>query len=116
MESIGVYDLIQRRILVIRASARAVEPLLTTALARGEREVALDFKGVEGITPSFFDETMLIIQEHSQATAADKFRVILTNLPPHLSPKYEAVGQRHGLSVEESDDGAWVISKIGAGN
>ena len=57
MMTLRIFDLVQKRVLVSRDSARTIQPQLVAALADGLGELVLDLSGVDGFTPSFFDET-----------------------------------------------------------
>lgn len=108
MESVRVYDLLRRRVLVTRESARSIGPTLSEALGRGDGRVELDFSGVEGITPSFLDEALEVIQEQLNDTGGE-LQVLILNAPTRLSSKFEAVGRGRGLSITESPEGRWLV-------
>ena len=111
MTTLKMHEMLGRRVLVTRDSARTMLPKLAAALAEGCGQVALDCSGVAGMTPSFLDETLSII-EQCMATAGNRqLRVTVENPPTELSSKYAAVGRAHNLAVEESSSGAWVISR-----
>jgi len=111
MGTVMIYDLVGKRVLVTRQSARTIDPMLAIAVAEDEGEVVLDFSGVDGITPSFLDEILAIIEKHLRASQEGKFRVIVANPPTRLSAKFSAVGRGRGLSIGESERGAWIITK-----
>ena len=111
MKTVNIYELLQRHILVTRDSARSIQPALAAALANSRGEVALDFLGVDGLTPSFLDETLAIIEECFDGADLTPLRVLVENPPTRLSSKFAAVGRGHGLSIEESDGGDWIISR-----
>ncbi len=111
MRALKVFDLLKKRVLVTRQSARAIEAELGRALAEGQGELVLDFSGVEGITPSFLDETLSVIEEFFQRMNGGEFRVKIENPPTQLSSKFAAVGRGHGLDIRESDGKAWIIFK-----
>ena len=111
MKSIRLYDIIRTRVLVTRESARSVQSYLAAALADAEGEVGLDFSGVAGITPSFFDEILTIIEECIEAVGDSKLQVSMLRPPTLLSSKFEAVGRGHGVAIRESGEDAWIIYK-----
>ena len=113
MGTVRIFDLLRRRVLVTRDSARAIEPCFSAALTEGHGEVVLDFAGVEGMTPSFLDETLSIIEGCTVDIDGQRVHVKIINVPTHLSSKFKAVGKRHALQISESDGGALVISKPG---
>ena len=113
MRTIKIYELLQRRVLVTRGSAREIEPELVAALVEGQGEVEIDLFSVGGLTPSFFDETLAIFEEKMADTNGEQFRLTVRNPPTQLSSKFVAVGRGHGLTVTESESGAWIISKRG---
>ena len=111
MVPLRVYDLLGMRILVTRDSARSIQKQICGAMLDGQGEVVLDFEGVMGITPSFLDETLHIIGECIARTADGRLCVTMKAPPSELSSKYLAVSRGHSLSVRESEDGSWVISR-----
>jgi hypothetical protein len=110
METVSVYGLIQRRALVTRESARMIQDVLADALKRSPGEVALDFRGVEAVTPSFVDEVLTVLAELLSGTGGAKLRVLFLNSPTRLSEKFAAVGRGHHLKMAESEQGAWTIT------
>jgi hypothetical protein len=116
MTSVRLYDLVKNRVLVSRESARAIEPALGSALADGRGQVELNFDGVEGMTPSFLDEILAIIEERLGAAGSEGLRIMVVNPPTRLSSKFVALGRGRQLSVKESDDGAWAITRNGQGD
>ena len=67
MKPLGIYDLLGKRVLVTRDSARAIQQQIAGELLDGRGEVVLDFEGVLGLTPSFLDETLHIVEEWAAA-------------------------------------------------
>jgi hypothetical protein len=110
MKTIKVFELIPRRVLVTRASARSIEPNLAGALTGGQGKFTLDFSGVDGLTPSFLDEVLSILDEHTQDTSGTKYTVTMTNPPTELSSKFAAVGRGHEATIDASPGGSWTIS------
>ena len=112
MRNLNLYDLLNKRVLVTRDSARAIEQDLADALDEGKGTVVLDFTGVEGLTPSFLDETLSIIEECAAASRLSQLQVSILEPPTQLSSKFAAVGRGHHLNVQESNEGSWIISKV----
>ena len=111
MRTIKVFDLIPRRVLVTRASARSIERNLAGALTDGQGKFTLDFVGIDGLTPSFLDEILSILDEHTQDTNGRQYTVTMTNPPTELSSKFAAVGRGHAATIDASPEGIWTISK-----
>ena len=114
MKKVGLYSLFNKRVLVTRQSARDIAPDIDDALATGEGAIVLDFSNVEGMTPSFMDETICVIEERSEARNAAGFSIVMEKPPTRLSSKYAAIGRAHGLEMREDATGAWTITKSGA--
>lgn len=110
MTTVKMYDLERKRILVTRQSARGIEPILCAAMVEGQGQIALDFSGVDGVTPSFLDETLAVIQKCIQTTQGKEFRLLVVHPPTRLSAKFAAVGRARGLSISESESGTWIIT------
>ncbi len=110
MGSSKIFDLVGKRVLVTRSSARELAPDLAAALAEGGGEVTLDFAGVDGLTPSFLDEILAVLEEHIEASGGVRLRVEVTNSPTQLSSKFAAVSRGHGLVAEELEDRTWIIA------
>ena len=110
MGSIKIFDLVGKRVLVTRSSARALAPDLADALAEGGGDVTLDFVGVDGLTPSFLDEILSVLEESVLAFEGVRLRVEVTNSPTQLSSKFAAVSRGHGLVARETGDRTWIIA------
>ena len=111
METLRIFDLIGKRVLVTRGSARSIQSNLAAALSDGEGQVALDFFGVDGLAPSFLDEILSVVEDCIQDTSDNQLQIMVINSPTQLSSKFAAVGRGHGLSIRESGSGTWTISK-----
>lgn len=109
MTTLKIYDLIGKRILVTRESARGIAPALANALEEGCGEVTLNFAGVDGLTPSFLDEVLSVLEESIPLAGEHRLNVILMNSPTQLSSKFAAVGRGHGLVAKELEPGTWTI-------
>ena len=108
--AINTYELVQRRVLVTRGSARSIQGPLSSSIRDGGGKAELDFSGVNGITPSFFDELLSIIDESWSDLPGSELRVIIKAPPTDVSPMLKAVAKVHRLKIEQVDSGAWVIS------
>src|SRR5713226_140537 len=111
METVRIYDLVRRRALVTRDSARLIQRAMAAAFARQPGEVALDFSGVEAVTPSFVDEVLTVLDEILGAAERKNFRVLFLNPPTRLSAKFAAVGRGHRVRMKESEPGSWTITE-----
>ena len=80
-------------------------------VVEGQGQVTLDFSEIDGLTPSFFDEMLRIIEESIPSETLNQFNVTMKNPPTQLSSKFVAVGKGHGLDITELDNGSWVIAK-----
>ena len=88
-----------------RPAARAIEPAMRAALENGA--ITLDTSGVRRIGVSFFDETLLILQELMAEMGDD------VTLVYHEAPSLESLrnlAPNRGMQVSESPSGDWVIS------
>ena len=110
MRTLKIHDFLKRRVLVTRDSARAIQAELKAALIDGQGQVTLDFDGVDGLTPSFLDEILSIIEESTGGKSRSRLQITVTNPPTQLSSKFAAVGRGHGLAIKESDHTSWIIS------
>jgi hypothetical protein len=111
VETVRVYDLLQRRVLVTRESAHAIQTELTSSLTNGGREIVLDFSNVDAVTPSFVDEVLAIIDEAVSRTPRSTLNVKFVHAPTRLSEKFAAIGRSHGAQITESSPGAWTIRR-----
>ncbi|PKB64313.1 MAG: hypothetical protein BZY80_03220 [SAR202 cluster bacterium Io17-Chloro-G2] len=111
MKRINLFEIVGKRVLVTRESARSLETIVLTALVEGQGEVELDFSGVDGLTPSFFDETLAILEESAVEGDESQFHILMTNPPTELSSKFAAVSRGHNLALDELENGTWVITK-----
>ena len=109
MMAVKIHDLVQKQVLVSRDTARAIQPQLVAAVVDGLGELVLDLSDIDGLTPSFFDETLSIIGEALPAGSESRFRLTIMNPPTRLSNKFKAVGRVHGLTAEERDGVGWII-------
>jgi len=98
---------------VTRESAAAVRGAITAAIKK-HGEIALNFAGVELVTPSFIDEIIGFIDDACAAGPRDKLRVLFLHAPTPLSSKYTAIGRRHGARLAQPESGTWEITGLPA--
>jgi hypothetical protein len=115
MKTLKVHDVLEQPLLVTRRSARALEESLRAALGgggdgSGMDEFAVDFAGIEGLSPSFVDELLRVFESITVPTANAKLSLRVMNPPTRLSLKFEAIARSHGLSVCSLSDGTWLLS------
>ncbi len=111
MTTVRIRDLLGRRILVTRDSARSIKPILAAAIDRAEHQLDLDFTAIAGAAPSFLDEAMAVIDEITPVTDAQQTKLRLLNLTPQLWTNVVKAGKRHGLTLERQSGGVFTISK-----
>lgn len=112
MSGLALHDVLKNRVLVTRASARVVAPAIESAIRDGRGALKLDFSGVDGITPSFLDELLSVVQEAFRRLNVDSFRVEILNPPTALSAKFAAIGRGRELSLTDSGAG-WIVEGRG---
>ena len=110
MTSIQIEHMIQNRVLVTRTSARNLGANVAEVLPERGGTIALDFAGVRGFTPSFFDELLLSMGDLARSQGRD-LDLRIDNPPSELSSVHEAIGRAHGLSISESDVGSWLVGR-----
>jgi len=109
MKTIKVYDIVQRRALVTRDSAKVIREALASVIAENASEVAVDFSGVDAVTPSFVDEVLSVVDQAMSEARNRSLRVVFLHSPTRMSAKFVAIGRGRGLSMRESESGAWDI-------
>ena len=110
MTTVRVGDMVRNRVLVTRTSARDFGANVSDILVGQTEALTLDFGGIRGITPSFFDELLLSMGELAKSQGRD-LSLRIVNPPSELSSIHEAIGRAHGLSVSESEGGSWLVER-----
>ena len=105
MTSIALLKETESPMLGTRPAARAIEPVMRTAVEDGA--IVLDTAGVRRIGVSFFDETLLILRDIMEDNGFG-VNLIYRKGPPLGSLK-DLVPNR-GMEVVESPAGDWIIS------
>jgi len=114
MRTIEIFQLLQRKILVTRESASAVREAMESPI-KVDGEVTLDFRGIDGVTPSFVDEIVAMIEDARVASSRSEVRVIFSHTPTPLSSKFLAIGRRHGATMSQPTSDVWEITNAGVG-
>ena len=107
MSELNIYDLLGKKVLVTRSSARMLSDALAEWAQPGDEAAGFNLDRVMGITPSFFDEMLRMVEE----TGKSYRRVTIANPPTELSSKFQAVARSHGLVVSESEGGSWLLER-----
>ncbi len=111
MSTVRIYAVIPKRVLVTRESARQLAPELKSAVGQGGEELVLDFSQVDGLTPSFLDELLAVVEETLAADARKALAISVVNAPTRLSAKFEAVARAHALVAREMNSGTWMLTR-----
>jgi len=121
LTAIGVSEFSKGRILVTRQAARSLaEPIGQAWLDRPYSEsfsdkpiIRLDFSGVAGTSPSFFDELIRVVDEATKGCLTAGTAVLsLYHLPSHKSRAFDAIVAGRGLKFENSNDGSLTIRRV----
>jgi hypothetical protein len=113
MRTIEIFQLLRRKILVTRESASTVREAIESSI-KVDGEVTLDFSGIDGVTPSFVDEMLAIVEDARTASSRREIRVIFSHAPTPLSSKFIAIGRRHAAKMSQSTSDAWEITNASA--
>lgn len=102
-------DIVETEILVTREAARSLESHIFGKLVGDSGRLILDFEGIEGLTPSFMDELLEVIENQLNDEMMMGLEVVVLNPPTRLSSKFAAVARGRGLSILETDDQSWLL-------
>lgn len=110
METLLIHSFLNKRALVTRESARTVKAGLSKLVKPDQTEIALDFAGVDAVTPSFVDEILSVLKEALRENSTQLSRILILNSPTRLSAKYSAVARAHGAKIIEEGEGSWTLT------
>ena len=99
-----------KTVLITRPAARTVASAMQAASRDGE--ITLNTDDILRIGVSFFDEALLIFNEIVEETGNQDLRLVYRKAPTMQSLKNLAPNR--GLTVSETSDGNWVISRAEA--
>lgn len=114
MSPIQVHEILSDRMLVTRESARKLQARLEEAASESGNEVELDFDGIAGISPSFFDELLATVEETSRSVGSEGIELVLHNPPTNASSKFEAVARGHECSLSAVEGERWILRSSAA--
>lgn len=109
MATIDLFRQSESRMLGTRPAARSVASAMQ-AMSR-DGVITLNTDGILRISVSFFDEALLIFKEIIEETGNEDLQLVYRKAPATESLK-NLVSNR-GLTVSETADGDWVISRAG---
>lgn len=112
MSGLALHDVLRNRVLVTRASARTLAPAIEAAIGDSREPLKLDFGRVDGITPSFLDELLSVVEEAFARQNVDSFRIEILSPPTALSTKFAAIGRGRDLHLTEAAE-SWIIERRG---
>lgn len=104
---VKVFPLFNKKALITRESARLLQGKIKPLITSRERELVLDFDGIEAMAPSFMEGVLTVIDE-IYVPSNGPFGVVFLNPPTRLSEKFAAVARAHELSIREIPNG-WLI-------
>jgi hypothetical protein len=110
MVSIKIHDVLRKRALVSRDSSRALKEVLSSVVQNTHDGLAVDFEGVDAISPSFVDELLFVIRSALIERGSRISELRFINPPTSPSAAYSAIARAHDISLEETAEGDWKIS------
>ena len=111
MTSLYIHKLLPRHALTSRGSAREISQEIGDALRDGDEELELDFQDILGFSPSFFDELIGVVNDGAKISGHPAYRIVITNPPVPLTPKYKTICQGRGFRITETPSGQWLITE-----
>ncbi len=109
MAAVRIHDILSSRVLVTRSSARELEQAIRDAVHLGGEQLEIDFLDVDGITPSFLDEVITVLERVLGEIKENQPQIIVVNPPTRLSAKFAAVGRSHSLEIVERGPHRWEL-------
>lgn len=101
------------KILLARETAQRLREPMTQAMRSAEvGELEIDYRGVEGMGPSFVDELLAVVEELITDRARSRVHIVFTHPPARLSLKFTAVGRGRGYTAAERGDGSWILTPV----
>ncbi len=111
MITVKLWEILQKKVLVTRESARVITEALRASSADGGLDITIDFTRIEGVTPSFVDETLTIVKEWiGQQREQRPWRVLFVAPPTRLTLKFATVAKAHELEITETASGTWILT------
>ena len=110
MKSLRVHDFLVRRALVTRESAHDLERHVLEMLDPSDESLALDFANIDAMTPSFLDEALFVIAEAVSRKASHVSELMFLNPPTSPTAAVRAIARAHGILLEESPTGDWIMT------
>lgn len=111
MDPIKIHEILDDRLLVTRELAHKLRSSFEGA-TRSSGQLEIDFEGVKGMTPSFFDELLATAESAVQADKPDGVRLVVHHPPTEISAKFEAVARGHGCSLTADEGDRWVVDRV----
>ena len=111
MTSLKIQELLPKRVLTSRDSARSIAAEVADAVRLGDGGLEVDLQGVLGMAPSFFDELLSVIEKGAHVAGKQPGEIIVSHPPSALLAKHHLVCKGHGLRVSEDASGRWVITQ-----
>lgn len=112
MHRIEIRKTLRDKILVSRESAQALVdqfPLQNKLSPNAENaaapELEIDFAGVAGFAPSFFDELLAVIQ----GRMGNRCRIHMMSVPTTLSRRFELVLESRELRAKVGEHQSWML-------
>lgn len=111
MVTVKLWEILHKKVLVSRESARVITWALKRSPTSDGLVVTIDFTGIEGVTPSFVDETLTILKEWiGQQKEQRPWSILLVAPPTRLTLKFSAVAKAHELEIRETSSDTWILT------
>ena len=108
MAVIRLRELLGKRVLVTRESARELRAPLIDAFKEDMRTVEVDFADTDLLSPSFFDELLGIAAPRLNKTGPARELRLLA--PPSDLSTFQSIADTYGLEIEKNKVG-WTVRR-----
>ena len=109
MKGVKVFDILHKPVLTSRQSARRIKHSLSQ---QTHHPLCLDFSGTHGVSPSFIDEALRVVEECLGHSGHHDTTVIFAHPPATLSSSHHAIARAHGRTLVVTESGDWEFRKI----
>lgn len=108
---INVSKHLRFRMLVTREAARNLEPFVRQSDFTASA-ISFDLNGIAGMTPSFFDEILIIMDEVTGNQRKIRPDITIRNPPTEPSRKFQTVAKAHNRSLLRDHAGNWRLAPM----
>ncbi len=109
MSDISIHELSGKSSLLMRGTADQILNKIQALQIDSDGAIAIDFKNVVAVAPSFFDQLLGGLKHKIPSRASNPRTLRFLHMPTHSREKIAAIGRSHNMVLYAASEREWLL-------